>query len=114
MDASIARLVRMMLRGIKTEIEIDVTSAAEYFEDALSDTLALDYRHLDGAGYVYDDTEIVMHVEFIADGVTFGEHHEHPDTLKVIQCALHTLTHFEQMLLLTDDEDSTSEVDDWV
>jgi hypothetical protein len=114
MDASIARLVRMMLRGIRTDAVIDVISAAEYFEDALMDNLALEFKHLDGAGYVYDDTEIVMHVEFTADGVTFGEHHEHPDTLKVIQCALHTLTHFEQMLLMSDDEDSTSEVDDWV
>ena len=114
MDSSIAQLVRMMMRGIKTDAVIDVVSAAEYFEDAVSDNLALDYRHLDGAGYVYDDAEIVMHVEFIADGVVFGEHHEHPDTLRIIQCALHTLTHFEQMLLMSDDEDSTSEVDDWV
>lgn len=114
MDASITRLVRMMMRGIKTDAVIDVVSAAEYFEDALSDTLALDFRHLDGAGYVYDDSEIVMHVEFITDGVVFGEHHEHPDTLRIIQCALHTLTHFEQMLLMSDDEDSTSEDDDWV
>jgi hypothetical protein len=115
-DMNIVTLVRMMMRGIRTDTPIDPLQAAAHFEQVLQTNLDLMYTHRLGAGYVHDDSEPVLYAEFTVDGVTFDEHHEHDDTLRVIQCALHTLTHCEQMHLqlqqTPDDDDSES--DEWV
>ena len=111
-DTSIVTLVRMLLRGIKTDATIEPITAAHHFAEAVQ-TLDLTYITSQGKGYVLDDKlDGVMYVEFEVDGVVFDDHHEHPKTLKVIQCALGTLTHLEQMALQQIDNDSES--DDWV
>jgi len=115
--SNIVPLVRMMLRGIRTDTPIDPLQAAAHFAEMLDTNLDLMYTHRLGAGYVHDDDEPVLYAEFSVDGVTFDEHHEHHDTLRVIQCALHTLTHCEQMHLLQtsdDDDDDDSESDEWI
>jgi len=111
-EQGIVRLVKMLLRGIRTEHTIDPELAAAHFEGAL-DTLDLVYIHDDAAGYILDGVEPVMFAEFTDDGVTFDEHHEHPKTLDVIHCALNTLTHMELQTLLPDEDDSTDDFD-WV
>jgi hypothetical protein len=111
-EQGIVRLVKMLLRGIRTEHTIDPEQAAEHFDKALQ-TLDLMYVHDDAAGYILDGVEPVMFAEFTDDGVTFDEHHEHPKTLDVIHCALNTLTHMEMQTLLPDEDDSTDDFD-WV
>jgi len=111
-DISIVTLVRMLLRGIKTDETIDPITAAHHFAESVQ-TLDLTYITSQGKGYVLDDDlDGVMYVEFTSDGVDFDDHHEHPQTLKVIQCALNTLTHMEMMTQLQIDDDSES--DEWV
>lgn len=110
---SIVELVKMMLRGISTDATIDPVTAALHFEQHLND-LDLDFVHADGAGYIIDGADPVMFAEFTDDGVYFDEHHEHPQTLKVIQCALATLTHLEQLALMPDDDADDDSDDDWV
>ena len=108
-EQGIVELVKMLLRGIRTEHTIDPSQAAQHFEQAL-ETLDLMYVHDDGSGYIIDGVDPVMYAQFNDDGVTFDEHHEHPRTLDVIHCALRTLTHMKMQSLLPDDDDST---DDW-
>jgi hypothetical protein len=111
-EQGIVELVKMLLRGIRTEHTIDPKQAAEHFDEALQ-TLDLMYVHDDGAGYIIDGVDPVMFAEFTDDGVTLDEHHEHPRTLDVIHCALRTLTHMEMQSLLPDDDDSTDDLE-WV
>jgi hypothetical protein len=109
--SSIVELVGMLLRGIETAIPIDPIRAGEHFETAI-ESLDLMFCHSDGIGYVMDGDSEVMLVHFTNDGVEFDEHHEHPLTLRVIQTALHTLTHLEQTFGV--DEDSESDWDDFI
>lgn len=112
-EQGIVRLVKMLLRGIRTEHPIDPEQAAEHFAQAI-DALELLYVHNEGAGYIIDGAEPVMFAEFSDDGVTFDEHHEHPKTLDVIHCALQTLTHMELQTLLPDDDDSTDDLGEFI
>lgn len=113
-DKSITQLVRMMLRGIETAVPIDPLQAAQHFETTIKE-MGLFYAHHDGVGYVLDDDDEVMMVHFKDDGVDFDEHHEHPQTLKVIQCVLNSLTHMENQSLFGPDEtDDDSDDFDWV
>lgn len=102
----ILTLVRMMLRGISTDTIIDPLTAARLFEVSLDD-IDLLFIHDDGAGYVTDGVEPVMYADFAPDGVSFDEHHEHPQTLHVIRCALQAITEAEH---IQSDDDSD---DDW-
>lgn len=112
-EQGIVRLVKMLLRGIRTNHPIDPEQAAEHFAQAI-DALELLYVHDDAAGYIIDGVEPVMYAEFTDDGVTFDEHHEHPKTLDVIHCALQTLTHMELQTLLPDDDDSTDDLGEFI
>ena len=105
----ILRLVRMMLRGISTDKTIDPLTAAGLFDTALDD-LDLFFIHDDGAGYVTDGVEPVMYAEFSDDGVSFDDHHEHPQTLHVIRCALQAITDAENAPADDDSDDDW----DWV
>ena len=112
MDMSIARMVRMMMRGITTNTSIDPIASADHFEETVKE-LDLRYFHCDGMGYVVDGDDDVMMVHFTPDGAEFHDHHEHPKTLQVIQCVLHTLTHMEHLQLdpVVDEE---SDSDEWI
>jgi hypothetical protein len=111
---SIVELVGLLLRGIETATPINPIKAGDHFETAIEE-LELCYVHCDGSGYVMDGDNEVMLVHFTHDGVEFDEHHEHPLTLRVIQTALHTLTHCEQLLLMcVDDDDSDDDDFEWV
>ena len=112
-DKSITQLVRMMLRGIETTVPINPLQAAQHFEKTIKE-LNLFYAHHEGVGYVLDDDDEVMMVHFKDDGVDFDEHHEHPDTLKVIQCVLNTLTHMENQFQCGDETDDESDDFDWI
>ncbi len=112
-DKSITQLVRMMLRGIETTVPINPLQAAKHFERTIKE-LDLFYAHHEGVGYVLDDDDEVMMVHFKDDGVDFDEHHEHPDTLKVIQCVLNTLTHMENQFQCGDETDDESDDFDWI
>lgn len=107
---NILTLVKMMLRGISTEKVIDPLAAARLFEVAL-DEIDLFYIHDDGAGYVTDGVDPVLFAEFSTDGVCFDDHHEHPQTLLVIKCALQAITEAEHVQ--TDDDDSDDDFE-WV
>lgn len=103
---SISELVRMMLRGIQTEHTIDPVASANHFEHSVQSNLGLEYVHQYGMGYVLDGDDGVMYVHFTPDGVEFDDHHEHPQTLRVIHCVLNTLTHMEMQTVIQDDDDS--------
>ena len=113
MSKSIVHLVQMLLRGISTDTPIDPIKAGEHFETAI-ESMDLCYVHHDGIGYVMDGANEVMLVHFTNDGVEFDEHHEHPSTLRVIQTALHTLTHLEQKFLMCVEDDDDDDDWDWV
>jgi hypothetical protein len=111
---TIAEMIRMMLRGITSNVPVDPVEAAHHFECILDSELDLVYAHHDGIGYVIDGVDEVMLVHFTHDGVEFDEHTEHPLTLRVIQCALHTLTHLENELVMSFDDDDDSDDMEWV
>lgn len=108
---TIMGLVRLMMQGIKTDTQIDPVTAALHFSQGVQ-SLDLKYEHYQGLGYVIDGDDDVMQVHFVSDGVQFDDHHEHPQTLHVIKCALNALTHCEHLALLPDDDDSDDF--DWV
>lgn len=114
-DLSIVQLVQLLLRGIQTDTPIDPLEAAKHFDKCL-EPMGLMFTHRNAAGYVHDDDAPVMYAAFTADGVTFDDHTEHDDTLRVIHIALHTLTHCEQtyMQLQQTPDDDDSESDEWV
>ena len=113
MSKSIVQLVHMLLRGISTDSPIDPIKAGEHFETAV-ESLDLYYVHHDGIGYVMDGDSEVMLVHLTNDGVEFDEHHEPPSTLRVIQTALHTLTHCEQQYLMCVEDDDDDDDWEWV
>ena len=108
MSQSIVQLVKMMMRGIETNTVIDPIVAANHFETSI-ESLDLTYVHHNGVGYVWDGDDEVMLVNFTNDGVEFDEHHEHPKTLRVIQCVLRTLTYMEESQMIEDESESDSD-----
>ena len=113
-EYTISEMIRMLLRGITSNVPVDPIEAAAHFEVTLDTELELTYAHHDGIGYVIDGLDEVMLVHFTNDGVEFDEHTEHPQTLRVIQCALHTLTHLEVVLMESFDDDDDSDDFDWI
>lgn len=110
---NLVEMIKMMMRGITSSVPVDPIVAAAHFEVTVDAELDLLYVHHDGIGYVIDGTDEVMLVHFTHDGVEFDEHTEHPQTLKVIQCALHTLTHLETELVVSDDDDDSDDFE-WI
>jgi|SRR6056300_1199865 len=108
MSQSIVQLVKMMMRGIDTNTVIDPIAAATHFETSI-ESLDLMYVHHEGIGYVWDEDDPVMMVQFTIDGAEFDEHHEHPKTLRVIQCVLRTLTYMEESQMIEDESESESD-----
>lgn len=105
---TIMGLVRLMMQGIRTDTQIDPVTAAQHFSTGVQ-SLDLKYEHYQGLGYVIDGDDDVMQVHFVSDGVQFDDHHEHPQTLHVIKCALNAL--YSSAFLFDDDD---SDDFDWV
>ena len=88
--SNITKLVKMLLRGIKSPVPIDPIAAANAFQVKI-DEHGAEYPHFNGCGYLYHNGDDVMLVHFTGDGVEFDDHAEHPMTLDFIQIALKVL-----------------------
>ena len=88
--SNITKLVKMLLRGIKSPVPIDPIAAANAFQVKI-DEHGAEYPHFNGCGYLYHNGDDVMLVHFTGDGVEFDDHAEHPMPLDFIQIALKVL-----------------------
>ena len=88
--SNITKLVKMLLRGIKSPVPIDPIAAANAFQVKI-DEHGAEYPHFNGCGYLYHNGDDVMLVHFTGDGVEFDDHAEHPMTLDFIQIAFKIL-----------------------
>ena len=106
--SNITKLVKMLLRGIKSPVPIDPIAAANAFQVKI-DEHGAEYPHFNGCGYLYHNGDDVMLVHFTGDGVEFDDHAEHPMTLDFIQIALKVL---EEQQLQKDTNKTEEKSDD--
>ena len=109
------KLVRALLRGITSDNLIDPEVHASEFQGLIFDWGGEYIYDQDFRGEVSMDGDTIMIVHWDDDGVTFHDHHEHENTMDVIRLALHTMERIQEGTFLVDDEDDdTTDWDDWV
>lgn len=114
--ANTLKLVHALLRGIASDEQIDPQVHAEHFQGLIFDWGGEYLYDQDFSGEVTLEGDVIMVVHWEDDGVSFDEHHEHPDTLNVIRVALQTLQNIQEGNYLPDDDtdDDPADWDDWV
>ena len=111
--SNITKLVKMLLRGIKSPVPIDPIAAANAFQVKI-DEHGAEYPHFNGCGYLYHNGDDVMLVHFTGDGVEFDDHAEHPMTLDFIQIALKVLEEQQLQKDTNKTEENSDDEMEWI
>jgi len=106
-------VIKTLLKGIKSDFDIDPIDAANRFQVALLE-LDCEFHHKDGSGYVFYNDELELLAYWEIDGVRFQDIKINSRTLPIIQVALMIISEMDEETINKSlpEEDSDSDTED--